>query len=267
MKKLLYLFGAALLVLTSCSKDDETADVASETLLPKKIIITDVEDGDSGSYTYTLTYDGNKLKDISVSDASRTVYTYTGDVITKVELFRSSVLVSTDVYAYENGKLISKITTPAFNATSQEKLTFVYNANGTVNVNESEIINKAEIKYDTTTLYTFSNGNIASSEYIDGEREKITSKYDDKKSPFYNITGLKLLLDLDKLSLGVENELYFDYYSANNLLNSTTVNYDSSGKIIQTATLAVTNKYNAAGFLSEAFSGDSKDSFKIEITY
>lgn len=267
MRKLLYLFSASLLVLASCSKDDDTADVASETLLPKKIIITDVEDGLSGSYTYTLSYDGNKLKDISVSDASRTVYTYTGDVITKVELFRSSVLISTDVYAYENGKLISKITTPAFNATSQEKLTFVYNANGTVNANQSEIINKVEIKYDTTTLYTFSNGNIATSEFIDGEKEKSTCIYDDKKSPFYNITGLKLLLDLDKLSLGVENEVYFDYYSANNLLKNTTVNYDSSGKIIQTVIVATTNKYNTAGFLSEAFSGDSKNSFKIEITY
>jgi hypothetical protein len=260
MKKLLYLFSATLLVLTSCSKDDETADVASETLLPKKIIETTVENGSSGSYTYTLTYDGNKLKDMSVTDGSRTVYTYTGDVITKVELFYSSVLQSTDVYAYEGGKLISKITTPAFNATSQQKLTFVYNSNGTVNVNESEIINKTEIKYDTTTLYAFLNGNIASSEYINGEREKITSTYDDKKSPFYNVTGLKLLLDLD-------NELGFDFYSANNTLNSTTVTYDSSGKIVETATVATANKYNAAGFLSEAFSGDSKNSFKLEITY
>jgi hypothetical protein len=256
MKKLLYLFGAALLVLTSCSKDDETANVASETLLPKKIIRTDFENGNSKSYTCTLTYDGNKLKVIPGSDASRRVYTYTGDVITKVELFRLSVLVSTDVYAYENGKLISKITTPAV-GTIQEKLTFVYNANGTVNANQSQIINRQEIKYDTTTLYTFLNGNIASTELIDGEREKTTSTYDDKKSPFYNITGLKLLLDLD----------LFDFYSANNMLNSTTVNYDSSGKIIQTVTVAVTNKYNAAGFLSEAFSGDSKNSFEIEITY
>jgi hypothetical protein len=260
MKKLLYLFSASLLVLASCSKDDNTDDVASETLLPKKIIETTVEEGKPGSYTYTITYDGNKLKDIAVSDASRTVYTYTGDVITKVELFHSSVLKSTDVYAYENGKLISKITTPAVNGTTQQKLTFVYNANGTVNANESEIINKVEIKYDTTTLYTFLNGNIASSEYINGEREKISSTYDDKKSPFYNITGLKLLLDLD-------NELDFDFYSGNNTLNSTTVNYDSSGKIIQTATVTTTNKYNAAGFLSEAFIGDTKDSYKMEITY
>ena len=257
MKKLLYLFGAALLVLTSCSKDDETAGAAPETLLPKKIVATDVENGSSGSLTYTLSYDGNKLKDISVSDASRTVYTYTGDVITKVESFRSSILISTDVYAYEGGKLISKITTPAFDGTIQEKLTFVYNANGTVNANESEIINRQEIKYDTTTLYTFLNGNIVSSEFNDGEREKISSTFDNKKSPFYNITGLKLLLDLD----------LFDFYSTNNPVNSTTVNYDSSGKIIETVTVAQANKYNAAGFLSEIFVGDSKNSYKLEITY
>jgi hypothetical protein len=259
MKKILCLFSALTLVLmSSCSSDDNTPDVAFETLLPKKIVETSVENGQSGSTTYTLTYDGNKLKEISLSDASRSVYTYTGDVITKVELYYSGVLQSTDVYAYENGKVSSRITTKAFNATSQQKLTFVYNTNGTINVNESEIINKQEIKYDTTTLYTFVNGNMISSEYINGERDKITSTFDDKKSPFTNVTGVKLLLDLDN---------NFDFASVNNTLTNTTVSYDNAGKVIQTVTESNTNKYNANSFLTEAFAGDTKNSEKIEITY
>ncbi|KQW98634.1 hypothetical protein [Flavobacterium sp. Root420] len=259
MKKILCLFGAlSIALMTSCSSDDSSTDVASETLLPKKMVETTVENGQSGSITYTITYDGNKLKDIALSDASRSVYTYTGDVITKVELYRSSVLYSTDVYAYENGKLVSKITTKAFSTSPQQKLTFVYNANGTVNANESEISNKVEIKYDTTTLYTFSNGNIVSSEYINGERDKITSTFDDKKSPFTNVTGVKLLLNLDET---------FDFYSANNELTTTTVSYDSTGKVTHTETLTATNKYNANNFLTEIFVGDAKNSEKFEFTY
>ena len=259
MKKILCLFSALSIVLmSSCSSDDSSTDAGSETLLPKKIVETTVVDGKSGTIDYTITYDGNKLKQVSLSDASKYVYTYTGDVITKVEAFKSSELQYTDVYAYEGGKLVSKITTYAFGSAPTDKLTFVYNANGTVNANESQIINKLEVKYDTTTLYTFSNGNIVSSEYINGEREKITSTFDDKKSPFTNVTGVKLLLDLG------EN---FDFYSANNALTQTIVSYDSAGKITDTETMTFTNKYNSNNFLSEVFVGDAKNSDKFAITY
>jgi hypothetical protein len=257
MKKILFLFGALSLLLSSCSSNDDSSNEESQLLLPKKIVETTVEDGESGSLTYTITYDGNKLKEISVSDASKSVYTYTGDLITKVEEFTSGVLIATDVYSYEGGKLISRITTQAFNTTSKDKLTFVYNANGTVNANESEIINGQEIKYDSTTLYTFLNGNLISSEEINGEKEKISSTFDDKKSPFSNITGVKLLLDMD----------YFDFYSVNNTVKNTTVNYNSSGEVTQTATVTTTNTYNTSNYLTEVFSGNATDSFKLQITY
>lgn len=258
MKKILCLFSALSVVLISSCSSDDSKDVASETLLPKKITETVVESGKSGSLDYTFTYDGNKLKQISLSDASKFVYTYTGDVITKVEKFKSSDLQYTDVYTYEGGKLVSRLTTRAFGSTPPQKLTFVYNANGTVNANESEIINKIEIKYDTTTLYTFANGNIVSSEYINGERDKTTSTFDDKKNPFTNITGIKFLLDLD------EN---FDFYSANNTVTNVTVATDSSGKVTKTTNVKNTNKYNANNFVTEVFSGDAKDSYKLEIAY
>lgn len=259
MKKFLCLFSALSIVLmSSCSSDDTSNEGGSDALLPKKIVETSVENGISGTLDYTFTYDGNKLKQVSLSDASKYVYTYTGDLITKVEKFYSSELQSTDVYAYEGGKLISKITTQAFGSAPQEKLTLVYNANGTVNANQSQIINKQEIKYDSTTLITFANGNVISSEYIDGVKEKTTSTFDDKKSPFTNITGAKLLLDLDH---------DFDYSSVNNPLTSTTVETDGSGKVVQTATVKYTNKYNASNFLSEVSAGDAKNSFKLEFTY
>lgn len=259
MKKILFFFSALSMVLiSSCSSDDSSTDEGSATLLPTKITETTVENGKSGSLVYTLTYDGNKLKDIATTDASRTVYTYTGDVITKVELYRSSVLYSTDVYAYEGGKLVSKITTREANKTTQIKLSFVYNANGTITAKESSIANKIETPYDGTTTYTFSNGNLVTTEYVDGTKEKVTSTFDDKKSPFTNITGIKLLLDLD------DN---FDFSSVNNTVTNTTVDYDSNGKVVETATVTTTNKYNGSNFLTESSAGDAKDSFKLEIAY
>lgn len=248
-----------MVLISSCSSDD-SSESSNAVLLPKKITQTEVMNGNSGSLTYTLSYDGNKLKDIALSDASRSVFTYTGDLITKVELYYSSMLQSTDVYAYENGKLVSKITTYEANKSVQDKLTFVYNANGTVNANESQIINRQEVKYDTTTLYTFANGNMVSSELIDGIKEKTTSTFDDKKSPFVNITGLKLLLDLDY-------HLEFDFYSANNTVKSVTETYNSNGAVVKTATVTTTNKYNGSNYVTELFTGDAKNSFKLEIAY
>lgn len=259
MKKILCLFSALSMVLiSSCSSDDSSSDNASGTLLPTKITETTVENGKSGSLTYTFTYDGNKLKEVGATDASRSVYTYTGDVITKVESYKSGILQVTDVYTYEGGKLATRITVREANKTTQDKLTFVYNANGTVTAKFSSIENKLETKYDSTTTYTFSNGNLVTTEYLDGVKEKITSTFDDKKSPFTNITGAKLLLDLDN---------NFDFSSVNNTVTNVTTNYDGDGKLTQTATVTTTNKYNGSNFLTEVFSGDAKDSEKLEIAY
>lgn len=259
MKKILCLFSAlALVLISSCSSDDSSNDAASDTLLPKKIVETTVESGKSGSITYTITYDGNKLKDIATTLASRSVYTYTGDVITKIESYKSSVLQITEVYAYEGGKLASRIVTREANKSILDKLTFVYNANGTITSKFSQIINKVEVPYDSTTTYIFSNGNLVSTEYVDGLKEKITSTFDDKKSPFTNITGVKLLLDLD------DN---FDFSSVNNAVTNTTVTYDSAGKVEKTVSVTTINKYNGNNFLTESFVGDAKDSEKLEIAY
>ena len=258
MKEFLCLFSALSIVLmSSCSSDDSSTE-ESETLLPKKILETTVEDGKSGSLTYTITYDGNKLKDIALSDASRSVYTYTGDLITKIESYKSSVLQSTEVYAYEGGKLVSRIVTREANKTIKEKLTFVYNTNGTITSKSSDIINNVEIPYDTTTTYVFSNGNLVSTEYVNGLKEKITSTFDDKKSPFSNITGVKLLLDLD------DN---FDFSSGNNILTNTIVTYDSDGLVDETVAETFTNKYNSNNFLTESIKGDAMNSEKLEIAY
>ena len=84
MKKLLYLFSAVALLLTSCSSDDDDSS-SSGTLLTK--IIETYDDGTIENITYT--YNGNKIVKIS-SDLDlrdETIYTYSGDLITKEEYF------------------------------------------------------------------------------------------------------------------------------------------------------------------------------------
>ncbi|WP_417942284.1 hypothetical protein [Flavobacterium sp. RS13.1] len=265
MKKFLCLFSAlSVVLLSSCSSDDNNSDGgSSSTALPSKITVTTVEDGDTGTLDYTFTYDGNKLKQISLSDASKYVFTYTDNLITKVELYKSGILFSTYVYAYDNsGKLNSRITTRAFSSYSKDKLTLVYNANGTVTVNASQIVDGEEGEYYESTIYTFANGNITSTEaiYDDEYSKKITSTFDNKKSPFVNVTGLKLLLDLD-----LDTDDVFDFYSVNNTLTNKTV--DTNEGEVETAEVTFTNKYNSSDFLTEVFSGDANDSLKIQITY
>lgn len=246
-----------MVLITSCSSDDSPTDAPSQNLLPQKIVQTIIENGYLGNRTYTFTYDGNKLKDITFPNDSKAVYTYTGDLITKVESYHFDELESTDYYTYEAGKLVSKINTSAFKPL-QLKTTFVYNVNGTVSANLSQIQNGQETKLDTNTLYTFENGNLVSSDYVNLERDKITTVFDDKKSPFTNVAGVQVLVELN-------NDL--DFYSANNVVKNTKVHYNSSGVVTKSATVTNTNKYNSYNFLTEVLSGDAKNSLKLEITY
>lgn len=167
------------------------------------------------------------------------------------------------MHVYENGKLASRTTTMAFSSYIKDKLTFVYNSNGTVSAKASQIEDGEEGDYYETTVYTFANGNIISTEFIDEDEytEKITSTFDNKKSPFVNITGLKLLLDI-----ALNTDISFDFHSVNNVLTNKIV-YTYEGEVEGTVNTTFKNKYNSSDFLTEVFSGDATDSFKVQITY
>ena len=94
MKKLLYLFSAVALTLTSCSDEDDTNNNSSNVTLIKKIILTsdDEEDDSYWNNTITFTYNGTKLVEAREDDNYKTVYTYTGDLITKEEFFVDDII-------------------------------------------------------------------------------------------------------------------------------------------------------------------------------
>ena len=112
MKKLFYLFSAIALTLTSCSSEDDSNN-ASGTLLTK--IIETYDDGTVE--TIRFEYNGNKItrQYSDLDDRDETIYTYTGDLITKEEYFFDDGIDSFEeviIYEYDsNNRLIKSIRT------------------------------------------------------------------------------------------------------------------------------------------------------------
>lgn len=238
MKKLLYLFSASLLVLASCSKDDDKPNPATSTLV-KKVIYTDI---DKSTFTSQTTYNGYKIVSIVGSDGSKTVYTYTGEVISKIEeIDEKGVLESTTEYTYTSGKLATSLEKEV-GEDYNYKTVYTHNADGTVSFADVMINVKTGTSDDGGTVgkYTYSGGNLVKKVYsYYGTEYSNTFEYDTKNNPFKNITGFSLLLD---------NE---DEASVNNLVKRT------SASSIYTHTYT----YDANGFPTEqqSFSNGKSD--------
>lgn len=192
MKKILCLVSAAFLVLSSCSSDSDSAKESS--ILVKKVIYTDSD----GATTSDVTYNGNKIVKSTDSDGEFTVYTYTGDVITKSESFDADGKseYSTE-YTYVGGKLASSVRKSASDTEYNRKTKYTHNADGTIAYEEFRvnIATGVEGEYGYIGKYTYANGNLVKEEnsYY-GSESVITSEYDTKNNPFKNITGFSLLI-------------------------------------------------------------------------
>lgn len=219
MKKLLYLFSASLLVFTSCSKDDSSTDqntilskvdsatnqtiILSENgtetnqnlILPQKIV-------DLG-YPHILTYDKNKIVQyIGEERGLKIVYTYTGDLITKIEYLRRDENVTIE-YNYKDNRVETFVRTDISEGkTSKEKIAYTYNADHTVDFYRVDLITGEKNHFGK---YTFLNGNIVKFEGRSGFLE--TYEYDNKKNPNSNILGFDKLINLE--------------FSVNNLIKET----------------------------------------------
>jgi hypothetical protein len=189
MKKLLYLFSAVALTLTSCSSDDDSNN-SSGTLLTK--IIETYDDGTVE--TTDFEYNGNKIVSVS-SDLDlrdETIYTYTGDLITTEEYFFDDGIDSfEEVIDYEydsNNRLIKSIRTDQYGDIETDN--FTYNSNGTVSFTTTA---------NSTTIASgiiYFNGNQPYKKEITenpGTAFEVSwveeSTFDLKVSPFANVTG------------------------------------------------------------------------------
>lgn len=229
MKKLLYLFSAAL-VLVSCTNDYDAScfkknvnPIKNDTILPPKkdsiplpnidsipvivepILLKKLVYTSATGYisTIELLYDGIKI--VSDKDASNlTFFTYTGDVITKIEKADlSGNVYITKKYFYENGK-VDYILLNQFG--SYFKIKYTYNSDGSISY---ERLNSDSLGNDLGSTpisgrYTFSGGNLIKHELSNGNSDLIyTYEYDSKNNPRINILGGKFLID--QLEFGVNN--------------------------------------------------------------
>lgn len=234
MKKLLCLLSTVLLVFTSCSKDDNDSSDPVSPMLVKKITTIDAK-GNSSSESYL--YNGNKIVSMTEEDGSVTKYTYTGDLITKIEEFDSTgALNLTANYTYIEGKLDSSVDNYS-NNTYYYKTKYTHNQDETISYEQfiGAVSTGIEEKYGPTGKYTYKEGNVVKLEvsYSGGE-SFYTYEYDTKNNPFKNVLGYYNLL-LDDLcannvikEISTSEKVYTYKYNENNYPTEKITNFSGS---------------------------------------
>jgi len=175
------------LVLASCSSDDSATPTTEEILvddqvnlvLVKKIIETTP---DNEIIKSLLTYNENRLvKSVSDDDTSEK-FTYTGDLITKIEYFEGAVVTQTDTYAYNaDGKLATHIRSEPSEPESRE--TYVYNADGTITATMSSggvVSATAKIIFENGEVKRIERGAVITHSFT----------YDNRNNPTKEVLGL-----------------------------------------------------------------------------
>ncbi|WP_329805765.1 hypothetical protein [Flavobacterium facile] len=228
MKKIIALFSVFTLVLSSCSKDDVVSEVLTSPVvsyvLPTKII----ETNSTGQVSTSLiTYNGNKLVQI-ITGEDKSVFTYTGDFITKVEDFSSgNNIEGNTIYTYENNKLKTLISTEySATTTYKNKYVFTHNTNGTVDFLKYNV-NAANVEtLSGSGKYTFLNGNLVKEE--DGLMVAVY-EYDAKNNPRKNILGFDKLLDDEQASINNKTKVTRTYNSGTPTVRVYQFDYNAVG--------------------------------------
>ncbi|MFH6944097.1 hypothetical protein [Flavobacterium sp. FlaQc-50] len=244
MKKILCLFSALVLILTSCSSDDSSSTPSTPSnpsnvsnVLIKKMILTNTSEG---VHEINFTYDGKKLVKEVASSTGFLNYTknyyYTGDLITRYEQIWGKYNSTVTDLTYENNKLktlFEKRIDLKNGTVFLTKTTYTHNLGGTV----SFVI--ATVDKDTNEESSIRNGRLI---YVNGaivkdERfddptgvEFIAIEYDKRNNPFKNVVGFNLLLRYSDFNYLVHNKTKTTTKSIYNFSVSyfTTYDYDEN---------------------------------------
>jgi len=255
MKKLALACSAFLLMLSSCSSSSDSNSSSSDDVLVSKTIETYALDGSVVTSDYT--YSGKKLVQETDDDGVITKFTYTGDLITKVEYFDDlGVLVEKETFSYDSSsKLISYVRLELFN-NDGIKDTFVYNSNGTVTGSRfSGDLSIQDDFYGTSIIY-FTNNEVSKIEEYSDVGDLYATRlytYDTKVNPFKNIIGFDKIQFVDNEALGINHNIVTDDYTDSGLPTPYTTTYT----------------YNANNFPLTAVEsgGDPSDNISTEYIY
>lgn len=250
MKKITLLLSVFALVLTSCSDNDDTPTANPTTsnsdVLIKKRIFTETG---FPAETTTYTYNGKKLVKATSDLYGYTNFTYTGDLITKVEDYSTSnELELSKVYTYNSSDKLLTVTYKDFISNDGMKFVFTYNAGGTVSYDEYIGDVTSQPDFNGSYKMFFQNNEVIKLEQYSPTgvlQQTRTYTYDGKNNPYKNIIGwAQLQYDHYHLGGAFQNAINrnvpgfmttnFDTYDSNNFLLTQTFKRNSDSSVIST---------------------------------
>jgi hypothetical protein len=243
MKKILLLFCAISLALTSCSSND---DASTDVVLLKKVILT----GSDGKTTVNYTYNGNKL--VSVVDDFKVInlhYTYTGDLITKIDFkLADGSIEQTNTFSYGTDGKLATFVRVEFDEDDFKgyKEVYTHNANGTISVKAYNGDDKTQTNATGTSTITFVNGDVAEITSTNSPDHKYT--YDTKNNAAKNILGFDKIAFVD----GEGTDVF------HNQLSDT-----ADGEVWSTYSFT----YNSDGYPEKSTDNEEGESFTSEYFY
>ncbi|RZJ73531.1 hypothetical protein [Flavobacterium sp.] len=191
MKKIL-LFTLLAVAMNSCSSDDS----GNQPTQGGTLLASTIQTAGSDSYTTNYSYNGNKIASSVNVGGDTTLYTYSGNAITGIEVQNSAGSTSYEFdFTYSNGRLaeakrtqtgtgiVMRQTFSYPNATSITGQTFLGNATSQTQLlydqvytigQDGEVSTVANTANGTTTIYSYT--------------------YDAKNNPFKNVVGWSDLL-------------------------------------------------------------------------
>lgn len=184
MKKIIFLLCAVSLVLSSCSGDETSAEtpVDVNSVFLKKSIFDDGTDVVTAIYEYN----GNKISKITYSNNNKSIYTYTGDLITKKEHYNGSVLDYTENFTYDSNNNLIIYTD--ISATSGYKETYVHNSNGQISYNAFTGNAVTQTTPVNNGIYVIENGEVVSNTVVvGGNTSTYNYTYESKNGFFRNV--------------------------------------------------------------------------------
>lgn len=191
----------SLLLILSCSTEDSEID-GNPLGLPKNISELYQDGSAIGDLNGKVSYDGNKIKEIYYNAYQKKVFTYTNNLIAKIEHYQAGELRFKHSYEYFEDKLIRYENVDLLTG-NNDLITYTHNNDGTITYVQVYSFSGSPNWMKEGILY-FDNQNIIKDEgefrfnNISDEYHLIINfiDYDNKQNPYKNIAGYSLLLNL-----------------------------------------------------------------------